>query len=126
MAILPSPLGSNANPMRGAGLKRCPFRHPEFEDPPALALGKPATGNVPPVPPHWIMPLNGFPEPGTRAPANPVWEPSTSIVGVLPELKAVGSRLKACLYRSRYVPNRLRRKPRFRVRRLVARQSSWK
>src|SRR5258705_132961 len=99
MAILPSPFGSNANPMRGAGLKRCPFMHPGFEAPPTLALGKPSTGNVPPLPPHWIMPLNGLPDPGTKEPANVVAEPSASMVGEAPAAKAVGSRLKACWIR---------------------------
>src|SRR6266850_6710970 len=101
MAILPSPLGSKAKPKRGAGLKRWPFKQPSCEFEAALALGNPSTGNVTPGPPHWTMPLKGLPEPGTSEPANVVTEPSASMVGALPVLNAAGSKLKACLYRSR-------------------------
>src|SRR6266568_5122009 len=39
MAILPSPLGSQAKPIRGAGLKRCPFRQPASVEEPIVAPG---------------------------------------------------------------------------------------
>src|SRR5882757_10380465 len=122
MAILPSPLGSHAKPMRGAGLNRWPFKQPALEDPPTVVAGKPGTAKVPPFPPHWIMPLRGLPVPGSRAPALPVTLPELSIAGEAPATKAVGSKLKALLYRSRYVPKRLTRKPRLRVNFFVIRQ----
>src|SRR5215475_4270109 len=115
MAILPSPFGSQAKPMRGAGLKRWPFKQPaSLEDPTAAAPKRldtsAGTKVVPPGPPHWMMPLKGLPlglpKPegslfGMKAPEDPVTEPSRSIVGELAALKAVGSKLKVCLYRSR-------------------------
>src|SRR5438270_13282716 len=69
IAVLPSPFGSNAKPMRGAGLNKCPFRQPSFLEPPTVAFGKAANivvgmALVPPAPPHWITALNGFPVPG--------------------------------------------------------------
>src|SRR3984957_7171119 len=95
MAILPSPLGSQAKPMRGAGLKRWPDKQPAFEDGPTVAAEKPGTTKVPPLPPHWIMPLSGLPVPGERAPALPVTVPAVSITGEAPPTKALGSKLKA-------------------------------
>src|SRR5579885_1781665 len=70
MANLPLPRGSQANPMRGAGLKRCPLRQPGKEDAPTVAPGKLVSTEagiapVPPFPPHWMRPLNGLPAPGT-------------------------------------------------------------
>src|SRR5690242_21663680 len=105
MAILPSPFGSQANPIRGAGLKRCPGRHPLFLLDPTVARGnEPVTrlgmSDAPPGPPHWMTPLKGLPAPGTRAPSCPVTEPSSSM-GEPPGVKALGSKLKACLYLSR-------------------------
>src|ERR1700719_1903363 len=100
MAILPSPLGSNAKPMRGAGLKRCPFRQPAFEEEPTDADGNadPGTyGKLPPGPPHCTKPSSGLAVPA------PFWarEPSALNVGTLAGLKLAGSRLNACLKRSR-------------------------
>src|ERR1700730_16580136 len=95
MAILPSPLGSQAKPRRGAGLNRGAFKHPALADAPIAVVGKPGTANVPPLPPHWIMPLRGLPVPGSSAPALPVTVPLTSIAGEAPATKAVGSKLKA-------------------------------
>src|SRR5260370_14855574 len=104
MAILPSPLGSNAKPMRGAGLKKCPFRQPAFEEEPTVAAGKAAKTDagiveVPPDPPHWTMPLNGLPTPATKDPFTgsarlAVFE---NTAGEPPATNALGSRLKACL-----------------------------
>src|SRR6266516_6620470 len=51
MAILPSPLGSKANPKRGAGLKRCPLRQPAFEEDPTLTVGNADPGTRGKVPP---------------------------------------------------------------------------
>src|SRR5260370_8685267 len=116
MAILPSPLGSNAKPMRGAGLKRCPARQPAFEEDPTLTVGNadPGTkGRVPPAPPHWTKPFTGLPVPDPMFSHPPPLKP-----GSLAAPKALGLKLKACLYRSRYVPNILTPNPNFRVTRL--------
>src|SRR5271167_192716 len=96
MAILPSPFGSNANPIRGAGLKRCPERQPAFDAGPMLTVGNrdPGTrGKVPPFPPHWTTPFSGLPLPVVVG----VKEPSAGLnTGALAGLNALGSRLKAC------------------------------
>src|SRR5579864_7303756 len=104
MAILPSPLGSNAKPMRGAGLKRCPERQPALEEEPTLADGNAdkmdaGIAEVPPDPPHWMKPLNGLPAPATKDPFSgsvglAVFE---NTAGALPAMYAAGSRLNACL-----------------------------
>src|ERR1700682_4473551 len=96
MAILPSPLGSQAKPMRGAGLNKCPFKQPASEDGPTLAAGNAASvgfgiAEVPPGPPHWMIPLNGFPVPAIKDPS--VALPLVSIVGELAALKALCSKL---------------------------------
>src|ERR1700682_975504 len=97
MAILPSPLGSNAKPMRGAGLKRCPLRQPAFGEDPTLTFGKfdPGTrGKVPPAPPHWMKPFSGL----AVFPAFCIREPSAVLkAGSLAVTKALGSKLNACL-----------------------------
>src|SRR5579859_608963 len=131
MAILPSPFGSHANPMRGAGLKRCPFRQPGYLEAPTVAPGNdastaPGMDDVPPEPPHCTTPLNGLPP--TSEPFSGLLESFGSLKnpGVLAELNCVGSKLNACWYRSRYVPNKLTRSPRFKVRFLLILQSSWK
>src|SRR6266478_8053286 len=94
IAILPSPLGSKAKPIRGAGLNRCPLRQPSGDEAPTLE-GYPGKGVlVPPFPPHWTMPFSGFPVPGTRDPSEAV--PLVSIVGWLAGTNAVGSKLNAC------------------------------
>src|SRR5262249_29590277 len=105
IAIFPSPFGSHAKPIRGAGLKRSPFKQPSYLLPPTVAPGKAVStwlgiADVPPGPPHCTMPLNGFPAPGTKAPDCPVTEPS-SITGEPVLEKAVGSKLNARRYRSR-------------------------
>src|SRR5580692_6268287 len=95
MAILPSPIGSNANPIRGAGLKRCPERQPAFEDAPMLVVGNndPGTrGKVPPFPPHCTTPFSGLPVFAAFCAS----EPSALNVGSLAGLNALGSRLNAC------------------------------
>src|SRR5690349_9029270 len=102
MAILPSPLGSNANPIRGAGLNKCPERQPAFEEELILTVGKldPGTrGRAPPAPPHWTKPFRGLPvfcAFCTREPS-----PLGLNAGSWPTTKALGLKLKACLYRSR-------------------------
>src|SRR6266852_2557387 len=81
MAILPSPLGSQAKPIRGAGLNRCPLRQPAGDEAPTLE-GYPGKGVIgPPFPPHWTMPFRGFPVPLTRDPSEAV--PLVSMVGRL-------------------------------------------
>src|SRR4030081_3816014 len=95
IAILPSPLGSHANPRRGAGLNKCPLRQPAFEEGPTLAEGNaarigPGIAEVPPLPPHWMIPSNGFPVPVSAPEVG-------SIAGELAATKAPGSKLNACL-----------------------------
>src|SRR5215831_2258436 len=99
MAILPSPLGSNAKPMRGAGLKRCPFRQPASEEAPMLTVGnaEAATrGKLPPFPPHWTTPLRGLIVPAAFCAREPSALKSAA-VGALAGLNLLGSKLKACL-----------------------------
>src|ERR1700682_3554681 len=96
MAILPSPLGSNAKPIRGAGLKRCPFRQPAFEEEPTVAVGNADPGTtekLPPGPPHCTKPFSGL----AVFAAFCAREPSELNVGSLSGLKLLGSKLKACL-----------------------------
>src|SRR5215472_4820135 len=104
MAIFPSPLGSKAKPIRGAGLNRCPFKHPALDEVPTLAAGNevrmlPGITEVPPEPPHWTMPLNGLPAPGIKEPFRELLGlvVSEKIAGEPPATKAAGSRLYACL-----------------------------
>src|SRR5580698_7422746 len=55
----------------------------------------------------------------------PVWV-STVVVAASARLKSEGTQLYTLLYFSCHSPNRLKRKPMLRVKRGVARQSSWK
>src|SRR6266851_5011333 len=109
-SVLPSlPLVSHAKPMRGAGLKRCPFKQPALEEAPMSTVGNPdvgARGKFPPFPPHWTTPFSGLPvglpNPdgslfGISAPALCVTEPSLSIAGASAAPHCVGSKLNACL-----------------------------
>src|ERR1700755_1883275 len=87
MAILPSPLGSHAKPMRGAGLKRGPCKQPALLLAPTVAAGNcvrigPGMEPVPPLPPHCTMPLKGLP---------PVKEPLSGLLGFVGSLKIPGS-----------------------------------
>src|SRR6267143_5623735 len=96
IAILPLPLGSQANPIRGAGLNRCPLRQPAFDEDPMLTFGKFDPGTrlkVPPFPPHWTKPFSGL----AVFPEFVASEPSELKVGSLAGLNALGSKLNACL-----------------------------
>ena len=62
-------------------MKRWPFKQPAKFDGPTVAVGNPGAAKVPPLPPHWMMPLNGLPVPGSSAPALPVTFPDASIIG---------------------------------------------
>src|SRR5579859_2349201 len=74
MAVLPLPRGSQANPIRGAGLNRCPFEQPTAETEPTAAAGNAeselggGTLRTPPVVPQTTRPSSGLPTPETRAP----------------------------------------------------------
>src|SRR5258707_13787086 len=62
MAILPSPFGSHANQIRGAGLNRCPFRHPAWLLDPTVASGNELVtrlglSEAPPEPPPLMIPV---------------------------------------------------------------------
>src|ERR1700753_1284381 len=86
IAILPSPFGSHAKPMRGAGLKRCPVKQPALLLAPTVAFGNcvrigPGIEPVPPLPPHCTMPLKGLP---------PVSEPFNGLPGFVGSLKIAG------------------------------------
>src|SRR5260370_37834178 len=106
MAILPSPLGSQAKPIRGAGLKRCPFKQPAFEFAPMATVGNrdPGTsGKVPPFPPHCSKPFRGLP-----VPERVVRVPSAALKpGAVAAVQAVGSKCKAGCERSREVPHKV-------------------
>ena len=99
--VFPFPKGSQARPMRGAGLKRSSL---------IQARGTPAT-------PHWTIPSKGL-VPGLmiNAPAAPVRFPVVSIVGAWLGSYAAGSQLKTCRLISRKVPKMPTRNPRLRVR----------
>src|ERR1700746_2550878 len=76
MAIFPSPCGSQANPMRGAGLNKCPFWQPGSEVPAIVAAGnavkmEPGTKLVPPGPPHCTKTLKREQETSLAPPAPP-------------------------------------------------------
>src|SRR6266849_7061936 len=95
MAILPSPLGSKAKPMRGARLNRCPLRQPALEEEPMFAVGKfdPGTkGRFPPGPPHWTKPFSGL----AVLPVFCARDPSELNVGSWAGLNTLGLKLKAC------------------------------
>ena len=114
--------------MRGAGFHKCPSMQLSGAVP-TVAAGNSARIEggivaVPPGPPHCTIPLNGLPAPGISAPEKPVTLPSTSIAGALAGSNFAGSKLKAMWSFSRYVPYRLRRNPKFKVRVGVTRQSS--
>src|ERR1700722_316716 len=87
MAILPSPFGSNANPMRGAGLKRWPCKQPALLFAPTVAPGNcvrigPGIEPVPPFPPHCTTPLKGLP---------PTRDPFSGLFGLVGSLEIAGS-----------------------------------
>src|ERR1700680_3296164 len=107
MEVLPAPHGSQANPIRGAGLNKCPFIQP-------AAGAAPTPGNEDLLTPHCTMPLNIRGSVGeTKFRVLGSIKPPVlgSIPSSLSGLKTAGSQLNAWWKRSRYVPNRLTRNP---------------